>query len=154
MQLFVRGLDGRSTCVLVGPQDSVLDLKQQLEVRRPLLSLACHSVCSSCGVCCACQPVMPCTPCACSMQHAWLHAIPQPAPLLLRSCTRRPARTQQAAHGIPVAEQLLTSLGGRPLPSDPATPLGSAACAGLIAHGASLQLLLRLAGGKGGFGAC
>lgn len=54
----------------------------------------------------------------------------------------------QAQHGIPVAEQLLTTLGGRPLQAGNATLASSGLC-----HGSTVQLLLRLCGGKGGFGA-
>lgn len=54
----------------------------------------------------------------------------------------------QAMHGIPIQEQILSSLGGKPLPAD-ASLLSSTG----LTHGATLQLLLRLCGGKGGFGA-
>lgn len=49
---------------------------------------------------------------------------------------------------MPVAEQLLTSLGGRPLGHAAATLADSG-----LAHGSTIQVLLRLCGGKGGFGA-
>lgn len=55
---------------------------------------------------------------------------------------------QQARHDIPISEQLLTSLGGRPLQSDSHTLADSG-----LSHGSTVQLLLRLCGGKGGFGA-
>jgi hypothetical protein len=53
----------------------------------------------------------------------------------------------QAQHGIPVSEQLLTTLGGRPLQAS--TLLAASG----LGHGSTVQLLLRLRGGKGGFGA-
>lgn len=52
----------------------------------------------------------------------------------------------QARHGIPVSEQLLTTLGGRPLQAATLAASG-------VGHGSTVQLLLRLCGGKGGFGA-
>jgi hypothetical protein len=54
----------------------------------------------------------------------------------------------QAQHGVPVSEQLLTTIGGKPL----YTASASLASSGL-SHGSTVQLLLRLCGGKGGFGA-
>jgi hypothetical protein len=76
----------------------------------------------------------------------------------------------QTSCGIPVEEQLLVTLGGRVLAGDgdssssssssstsssdaavPSTRLCDAWPG--LAHGATLQLLLRLRGGKGGFGA-
>jgi len=57
---------------------------------------------------------------------------------------RHPPPAKQDRTGIPAAEQLLT-YGGR--------PVASAAAARLLAPAATLDLSLRLAGGKGGFGA-
>lgn len=54
----------------------------------------------------------------------------------------------QAQHGVPIAEQLITSMGGKPL-----QPCGAALADCGLSHGSTVQLLLRLCGGKGGFGA-
>jgi hypothetical protein len=54
----------------------------------------------------------------------------------------------QAQHGVPIAEQLITSMGGKPL-----QPCGASLADCGLSHGSTVQLLLRLCGGKGGFGA-
>jgi len=54
----------------------------------------------------------------------------------------------QVQLGVPVSQQLLTSLGGRSLHSEGSTLADSG-----LSHGCTVQLLLRLCGGKGGFGA-
>jgi hypothetical protein len=54
----------------------------------------------------------------------------------------------QAQHGVPIAEQLVTTIGGKPLYSVSASLASSG-----LSHGSTVQLLLRLCGGKGGFGA-
>lgn len=107
--------------------------------------------CRALAACCSCSSgsrwVLGCPPCRragldCCTFAAAAAAAAHTLPLL-----RRPhCSCMQARHGIPVSEQLLTTLGGRPLQAATLAASG-------VGHGSTVQLLLRLRGGKGGFGA-
>lgn len=82
-------------------------------------------------------PLSACTPVADTAKEATCFAAAHPA-----------FRCMQAQHGVPIAEQLITSMGGKPL-----QPCGASLADCGLSHGSTVQLLLRLCGGKGGFGA-
>jgi hypothetical protein len=142
MQLFVR-LPGAPTVAveLVDERANVAALQQALEVRGATRCPQASGTARHRGHTLRCAANLQ-KPLACvetdppAAQHMPAAAL---TPLPLSSHPPPQERT-----GIPAAEQLLTA-GGR--------PLRSGAPHAALAHGATLDLLLRLAGGKGGFGA-